>query len=81
MHDLKGYWFSRIDGKLYELLLILEAHDFTLGLDYKYDALRYYWIAYVPSQTSLFLYVESVSEGLFRSADYKYIPTEYLLSL
>lgn len=81
MYDLKKYWFSRLEGRIDEILLILESHGFTLGLNYTYEPLTYYWIAYVPSQTSLFLYVEDVSERLFIGAEYKYIPTEYLLSL
>ena len=81
MYDLQSFWFSRLEGKIDEILLILDAHGFSLRLNYTYGALTYYWIAYVPSQNSLFLYVEDVSERMFIGAEYKYIPTEYLLSL
>ena len=84
MYDLKNYWFSRLDNKKEELELILESCGFYYGIEYHkqtYLVLPYYWIAYVPSKNSLFLYVEDVSERLFIGAEFKYIPTEYLLSL
>ena len=81
MYDLQSFWFSRLEGKIDEILLILDAHGFSLRLNYTYGALTYYWIAYVPSQNSLFLYVESVSQELFENSGFQYVPTEYLLSL
>lgn len=84
MYDLKDFWFSKLENKREEVELILTAHGLSFGFDYNKQPFipdDYVWIAYVPSNRALFLYTSAVSQSLFESSGFKYIPTEYLLSL